>query len=253
MSIKRQLQGRVLTLSVNRPERKNALTQAMYQQLAEYLEAAESDAAVKVVVLTGDAQCFTSGNDLKDFLEHPPTGLDSPTYRFMCALLDLSKPLLAAVAGPAVGIGTTLLLHCDLVYVARDALLKTPFAALGLTPEFASSLLLPRLLGRARASALLLASESITGEQAAQWGLVSEALESGEAALDKAAQVAQRLAQGASGALKASRTMMLGDRAGLRAYLEAEWLAFVRKLAEPEAREAFLAFAERRPADFSGI
>lgn len=253
MSIKRQLQGSLLTLSFNRPERKNALTQAMYQQLAEYLEEAERAPQVKVVLLTGDVQCFTSGNDLQDFLEHPPTGLDSPTYRFMCALLALSKPVVAAVAGPAVGIGTTLLLHCDLVYVARDALLKTPFAALGLTPEFASSLILPRLLGRARASALLLAGEALSGAQAANWGLASEALESGEAALAKAETVALNLAQGATAALKASRALMLGERAKLAAYLEAEWLEFVRKLAEPEAREAFTAFAKRRPADFSRI
>lgn len=141
-------EGGLLTLRLNRADKKNALTRAMYSQMADVLDAANAERSVRVVLITGGPECFTSGNDVADFLQAPPTGLDSPVFQFMRALFDFEKPVVAAVAGPAVGIGTTLLLHCDLVYVSRDAKLRTPFVNLGLCPEFGSSLLLPQLLAR---------------------------------------------------------------------------------------------------------
>ena len=160
-------EGGLLTLRLNRVDKKNALTRAMYNRMAEVLDAANADRTVRVVLITGGPECFTSGNDVADFLQAPPTGMDSPVFQFMRALFDFEKPVVAAVAGPAVGIGTTLLLHCDLVYVSRDAKLRTPFVNLGLCPEFGSSLLLPQLLGPARAAEVLLLGEPFTGAQAA--------------------------------------------------------------------------------------
>ncbi|MEK1905051.1 MAG: enoyl-CoA hydratase-related protein, partial [Pseudomonas sp.] len=185
-------EGGLLTLRLNRPDKMNALTRAMYSQMAEVLDAANADSSVRVVLITGGAECFTSGNDVADFLEVPPTTLDSPVFHFMRALFDFSKPVVAAVSGPAVGIGTTLLLHCDLVYVSHDAKLKMPFVNLGLCPEFGSSLILPRLLGQAKAAELLLLGESFNGEQAAQWGIASGVLQGGPATLAKAREMARR-------------------------------------------------------------
>ncbi|MCF4991169.1 enoyl-CoA hydratase, partial [Pseudomonas gessardii] len=160
----------LLILQFNRPDKKNALTRAMYYQLAEALEQADADNTVNAVLIQGSCECFTAGNDIGDFLQQPPTDLDSPQFLFMKSLLNCRKPVIAGVAGAAVGIGTTLLLHCDLVYVSRDARLRMPFVNLGLCPEFGSSLILPRLLGHAKAAELLLLGEGFSGEQAAQWG-----------------------------------------------------------------------------------
>lgn len=165
-----QLDEGLLTLRLNRADKLNALTNAMYTRLAELFEAANSDPQVEVVLITGSSECFTAGNDLPDFLEQPPTDLQSPVFRMMWAVLALDKPLIAAVAGPAIGIGTTLLLHCDQVLVSRDARLRTPFVALGVCPEFGASLLLPQMLGHARAAQLLLCNQALNGEQAVQWG-----------------------------------------------------------------------------------
>ena len=142
-------EGGLLSVRLNRPEKKNALTRAMYSRLAEVLEQADADPDINALLISGSSQCFTAGNDIADFLEQPPSGLDSPVFRFMRSLFECRKPVVAAVAGPAVGIGTTLLLHCDLVYVSADARLRMPFVNLGLCPEFGSSLILPRLLGHA--------------------------------------------------------------------------------------------------------
>ena len=137
----------LLTLCMHRPDKKNALTRAMYSGMAEVLVQADQDKSVRAVLITGGDSCFTSGNDVADFIQAPPTGLNSEVFQFMQALFEFSKPVVAAVNGPAVGIGTTMLLHCDLVYVSRDATLKMPFVNLGLCPEYGSSLILPRLLG----------------------------------------------------------------------------------------------------------
>ncbi|MEO4045866.1 enoyl-CoA hydratase-related protein [Pseudomonas sp. CAU 1711] len=242
----------LLTLRLNRPDKKNALTRAMYGTLAEMLDAANRDASVRVVLITGGAECFTSGNDVADFLQAPPTGADSPVFQFMRALFEFDKPVVAAVAGPAVGIGTTMLLHCDLVYVSRDAKLRTPFVNLGLCPEFGSSLLLPQLLGPARAAEVLLLGEAFTGEQAAAWGIANAALEDGPRTLAKAREMALRFLDLAPSAVADSRRLMRAPgREALRQVIEEEGALFGQRLRSPEAIEALSAFMQRRKPDFS--
>ena len=242
----------LLTLRLNRPEKKNALTRAMYSAMAEALLAADDEPEVRAVLITGGAECFTSGNDVADFLQAPPTSLDSPVFQFMRALFELKKPIVAAVAGPAVGIGTTLLLHCDLVYVSQDAKLKMPFVSLGLCPEFGSSLILPRLLGHAKAAELLLLGEAFSGEQAAAWGIANAALADGAATLEKAAAMARRFQQLAPSAVAVSKQLMQAPgREELRQVIAAEGELFGQRLRSPEAIEALSAFMQRRQPDFS--
>lgn len=237
----------LLTLQLNRPDKKNALTRAMYSQLAEALEQADADPQINAVLIQGSSECFTAGNDIGDFLEQPPSDLDSPPFHFMKSLLNCRKPVIAAVAGAAVGIGTTLLLHCDLVYISRDARLRMPFVNLGLCPEFGSSLILPRLLGHAKAAELLLLGEGFTGEQAAAWGIATEALGSGEAALAKAREMAERFEALAPGAVQVSKQLMKGvDREQLRQVIEEEGALFVQRLKSPEAIAALSGFMDKR-------
>ena len=245
-------EGGLLTLRLNRPDKMNALTRAMYSQMAEVLDAAEQDASVRALLIRGDETCFTSGNDVADFLQAPPNGMDSPVFQFMRALFDFSKPVVAAVAGPAVGIGTTLLLHCDLVYVSRDAKLRTPFVNLGLCPEFGSSLILPRLLGQARAAEVLLLGEAFTGAQAAEWGVASAALKDGAETLAKAREMALRFLDLAPSAVAVSKRLMRAPgREELRKVIEEEGELFGQRLRSPEAIEALSAFMQRRKPDFS--
>lgn len=243
----------LLTLRLNRLSKKNALTRAMYSAMAEVLNQADRDKSVRAVLITGGEQCFTSGNDVADFIQAPPSDLNSSeVFQFMRALFDFSKPVVAAVCGPAVGIGTTLLLHCDLVYVSRDAALKMPFVNLGLCPEYGSSLILPRLLGHARAAELLLLGQGFSGEQAAAWGIANQALEDGAATLAKAREMAlsfQRLAP--SAVLDSKRLMRAPGRKELRRVIEEEGELFGQRLRSPEAIEALTAFMQRRTADFS--
>ena len=244
--------GGLLTLRMHRPDKKNALTRAMYTSMAETLDQAERDPSVRAVLLTGGEDCFTSGNDVADFIQAPPSGLNSEVFHFMRALFDFSKPVVAAVAGPAVGIGTTLLLHCDLVYVARGAQLKMPFVNLGLCPEYGSSLILPRLLGHARAAELLLLGQAFTGEQAAAWGFANQALDDGAATLSKAREMALRFLQLAPSAVVDSKRLMRAPgREELRRVIEEEGALFGQRLRSPEAIEALTAFMQRRPADFT--
>ena len=244
--------GALLTLRMQRPDKKNALTRAMYAGMAEVLDEADRDPAVRAVLLTGSEQCFTSGNDVADFLQAPPTGLNSEVFQFMRALFEFSKPLVAAVAGPAVGIGTTLLLHCDLVYVSRDAQLKMPFVNLGLCPEFGSSLILPRLLGHARAAELLLLGQGFSGEQAAEWGIANQALDDGAATLTKGREMALRFLDLAPSAVADSKRLMRApNRDQLRRVIEEEGALFGQRLRSPEAIEALSAFMQRRKPDFS--
>ena len=237
----------LLTLQLNRPDKRNALTRAMYTQLAEALEQADADSAINAVLIQGSSECFTAGNDIGDFLEQPPSDLDSPAFHFMKSLLNCRKPVIAAVAGVAVGIGTTLLLHCDLVYISRDARLRMPFVNLGLCPEFGSSLILPRLLGHAKAAELLLLGEGFTGEQAAAWGIATEALGSGEAALARAREMAERFEILAPGAVQVTKQLMKSvDRDQLRQVIEEEGALFVQRLNSPEAIAALSGFIAKR-------
>lgn len=242
----------LLTLRMHRPDKKNALTRAMYSGMAEVLVQADQDKSVRAVLITGGDSCFTSGNDVADFIQAPPTGLNSEVFQFMQALFEFSKPVVAAVNGPAVGIGTTMLLHCDLVYVSRDAILKMPFVNLGLCPEYGSSLILPRLLGHARAAELLLLGQSFTGEQAAAWGIANQALDDGAATLAKAREMAQAFERLAPSAVTDSKRLMRApDREELRRVIEEEGALFGQRLRSPEAIEALTAFMQRRTPDFS--
>ena len=244
----------LLTLRLNRLHKKNALTRAMYRGMAEVLNQADRDSSVRAVLITGGEACFTSGNDVADFIQAPPSGLNSEVFQFMQALFEFGKPVVAAVSGPAVGIGTTLLLHCDLVYVSREATLKMPFVNLGLCPEYGSSLILPRLLGHARAAELLLLGQSFTGEQAAAWGIANQALADGATTLAKAREMALRFQQLAPSAVADSKRLMRAPgREELRRVIEAEGALFGQRLRSPEAVEALTAFMQRRTPDFSRL
>ena len=241
----------VLLLRIQRPEKKNALTQAMYAALSAALAEAARDPDVRVVVLTGSGDSFTSGNDIADFLAAPPEGENSPVFRFLAALHRFEKPLVAAVNGVAAGIGVTLLLHCDLVYVRAGASLQLPFVSLGLCPEAGSSLLLPRLIGYPRAAELVLLGRPFSAEQALDWGLINGVASDAEATLALALAQAQGLALQPAAAVRLSKMLLkqaevevLGERIAL------EGRHFTARLRSPEARAALHSFvARRRPAE----
>jgi len=245
-AIQVERQRGLLTLRLNRPDKKNALTRAMYSHLAEMLKMADSDPDIRAVLIAGSTECFTAGNDIADFIQQPPGNLDSPVFDFMLSLLECRKPVIAAVAGAAVGIGTTLLLHCDLVYVSADARLRMPFVNLGLCPEFGSSLILPRLLGQAKAAQLLLLGEAFNGEQAAAWGIASEALGSGEETLARAREMALRFESLPPEAVRISKQLMKApDRELIRKVIEEEGALFTQRLRSPEALAALTGFIKR--------
>lgn len=241
----------VATLTLNRPEKKNALTVEMYQALVDALARAEADPKARVIRLRATGDAFTSGNDLGDFMNTPPAGKDSPVFALLTALVDLQKVLVAEVRGAAIGIGTTLLFHCDLVYAAQSARLQMPFVNLGLCPEGGSSYLLPRFLGQAKAAELLLFGDAFGAEEAARLGIVNQVF----ADEDLAAAVGQRVAalvQKPAASLRATKALLRQEeRAALREAMWKEGALFLERLASPEAAEAFTAFFEKRKADFS--
>jgi enoyl-CoA hydratase/carnithine racemase len=241
----------ICELRIDRLARRNALTGAIYAALADAMDEASSDPAIRVVLLTGGESAFTAGNDLADFLRDPPRDFDAPVHRFLRARAGFPKPLIAAVCGPAIGIGTTMLLHCDLVYAAEDATLSLPFVNLGLCPEAASSLLLPQVAGYQRAAELLLLGEPFGAGQARDIGLVNAVLPAPQV-LEHARAQAKKLVSRPLASLLATKALMkrpLID--GIRETMHQEGETFGRMLAEPAAREAFSAFLEKRPADFS--
>jgi enoyl-CoA hydratase/carnithine racemase len=244
-------QNQTLTLQFNRPEKKNAITAAMYQTLADALASAEGDTDIRAIVFVGHPQIFTAGNDLDDFMQHPPTGNDSPVYQFLAQLSRASKPLIAAVSGAAVGIGTTMLLHCDLVYATEAAKFSMPFVQLGLCPEAASSLLLPQLAGYHRAAEKLLLGEAFSAADALQCGLVNR-LVPADQLLDFAhAQAAKIAALPASSVRMTKQLMKQGQAAEVAAQMVEEGRHFGAMLTAPEAIEAFAAFFQKRKPDFS--
>lgn len=255
MNIKTATLDGVATVEIARPEKKNALTVAMYQAMAEALNAAAADPAVRSVLVTGQPGIFTSGNDIEDFMSRPPgqgsDAMDSPVFRFMRALLDCPKPVVAAVTGAAIGIGTTMLLHCDFVYVSDEARLAMPFVSLGLVPEFASSLLVPQLMGQARAAEKLLLGEPITPGQAVEFGIANAVLPAGEV-VNHARRVAQRLNRLPPGAVREAKALMRGpQREATLKTIGVEGELFAKRLRSPEAMEAFQAFFQKRKPDFS--
>ena len=246
-----EVKERVLRLEIARPEKKNALTGEMYTALSDALDAAERDAGVRVALLHGARDCFTAGNDLKDFLEQPPHGEASPAFRFIRRIATFSKPLVAAVNGAAVGIGTTALLHCELVYAAPGARFQLPFVSLGLVPEAASSFLLPYIAGYQRAAELLLLAQPFGVEKALAAGIVTAVVPEGEL-LEYARDAALRVAALPPAAVQAAKALMKRRFAALSAEAMAEEGAVFReRLASPEAKEAMTAFFEKRKPDFS--
>ncbi|MDP2248862.1 MAG: enoyl-CoA hydratase [Hydrogenophaga sp.] len=243
----------VCTLTFNRPDKKNSITAAMYSAMADTLQAAQDDAQVRCVVFQGNEAIFSAGNDIADFLNNPPATTESPVFRFLRGIAQFPKPLIAAVCGPAVGIGTTLLFHCDLVYAGDNAAFSMPFVNLGLCPEAASSLLVPQMLGYHRAAEALLLGEPFMAEAALEVGLVNRVLPPLEVA-NYAQTVARKMAaKPISSLIETKRLMKQGQLKQVMAVMAEEGVSFGRMLGEPAAKEAFGAFMERRKPDFSKV
>jgi enoyl-CoA hydratase/carnithine racemase len=246
-----ETRDRVLRIEIARPDKKNALTQEMYKAMADALAAADGDPAVRVVLIHGARGCFTAGNDLKDFLERPPHSETSPTHRFLRGIATFGKPLLAAVNGPAVGIGTTMLLHCDLVYAAPGARFQLPFVPLGLVPEAGSSFLLPYIAGYQRAAELLLLGQPFDADRAYAAGFITAVVPEAEL-LERARAGALAIAALPPEALRATKALIKGRFAKrVSEAMADEGKVFSERLTSPEAREAMTAFFEKRKPDFS--
>jgi enoyl-CoA hydratase/carnithine racemase len=251
--ILQHLDAGVMTLTFNRVDKKNSITRDMYSALANGVEQAQADAAVRVVVIQGHETIFSAGNDIADFLHQPPSGQDSPVFRFLRAIATVDKPVVAAVAGPAVGIGTTLLFHCDLVYAGDNAAFSMPFVNLGLCPEAASSLLAPRMFGYHRAAEALLLGEPFFAEAALEVGLVNRVVPPTEVNAYAQTQARKLAAKPLSSLIETKRLMKGGQQAEVLARMAEEGQSFGRMLREPAAREAFSAFMEKRKPDFSKV
>jgi enoyl-CoA hydratase/carnithine racemase len=248
--IRFEVEGAVATLAFNRPQKKNAITAAMYQSAADALKEAATNDAIRIIVMTGDGGCFTAGNDLEDFLQNPPQGDDSSVTQFMNTLRSMAKPVVAAVPGLAIGIGTTLLMHCDLVYAANTAKFAMPFSQLGLCPEFASSVLLPRIAGYQRAAEKLLLGEPFDAAEAERMGLVNRVLPS-EELMSFALTQAAKLAALPSESLRITKQLMQADlQGGIAGAMRSEMQHFTQLLQGPDAKEAFTAFLEKRKPVF---
>ena len=241
----------VLTLTLNRVEKKNSLTSAMYAELAQALDSAQADTQTKVVLMQGHETVFSAGNDIADFLKQPASGEDSPVFRFLRGLALFPKPLIASVCGPAVGIGTTLLFHCDLVYAGYNAAFSMPFVNLGLCPEAGSSLLAVQLMGYQRAAEALLLGEPFLAETALEMGLVSRVLPPTEVNAYAQQQARKMAAKPMSSLMETKRLMKASLTPQVLDRIKQEGLVFGRMLKEPAAIEAFSAFMEKRKPVFN--
>ena len=249
--IRSDIKDRVARIRFDRPEKKNAITVAMYPMLGNALSAAEADPQVRAVLLHGTAECFTAGNDVHDFVNVPRAPGTSPAQALFGVLPTMKKPIVAAVGGPAVGIGTTMLLHCDLVYAAPNARFQLPFVPLGIVPEFGSTLLLPLIAGYQRAAKLLLLGQPFTAEEACEAGIVTEVIAQNKL-LEHAFQIATALASLPPESLRLTKRLMKARYAqALGAAIDEETRIFTERLASPEAKEALSAFLEKRKPDFS--
>jgi enoyl-CoA hydratase/carnithine racemase len=242
----------VMTITFNRLDKKNSITSAMYTTMADAVAQAAADASVRVVLFQGHESIFSAGNDIGDFLNQPPGTQESPVFRFLRGIATFEKPLLAAVAGPAVGIGTTLLFHCDLVYAGDNAAFSMPFVNLGLCPEAASSWLVPRMFGYHRAAEALLMGEPFFAEAAQEVGLVNRVVPPTEVNGYAQAQ-ARKLAGKPLSSLIETKRLMKGDTQAVLQKMDEEGKSFGRMLREPAAQEAFGAFMEKRKPDFSKL
>ncbi|MBX3477806.1 MAG: enoyl-CoA hydratase [Brevundimonas sp.] len=250
--IETRLENGVLTVTLNRPEKKNAITQAMYAELAAATERARTDDAVRVLLFRAEGDSFSAGNDIADFIALGSQGqqpADMPVFRFLRALADLDRPAVAAVKGRAVGIGLTLLLHCDLVVVAEDALLSVPFVNLALAPEAASTLLLPHVIGHQRAFELFALGQPLDGRTAHAWGLANRCVPADQVEAT-AADLAGQLAARAPNSIRKTKALMR-DAEALWTIMQREGEAFGGQMKSPEAMEAFMAFTQKRAPDFS--
>ena len=248
--VRAETKDRVTRIELARLDKKNAITTEMYVQMAEALAAADADPQVRAVLLHGARDCFTAGNDLSDFLKRPP-GVKSPSWRFFEVLPALSKPIVAAVGGPAIGIGTTLLFHCDLVFATPNTRFQLPFVSLGIVPEFGSTYLLPLLAGYQRAAELLLLGQPFTAEKAQEVGIVTAVVPHAEL-LERAARAAAMLAELPPESIRLTKRLMKSAHAeAVKAQIAEEGRIFVERLGSPEAKEAMSAFLEKRKPDFS--
>ena len=243
----------VMTITFNRLDKKNSITSTMYAAMADAVAQAAADASVRVVLFQGHESIFSAGNDIGDFLNQPPSTQESPVFRFLRGIATFEKPLLAAVAGPAVGIGTTMLFHCDLVYAGDNAAFSMPFVNLGLCPEAASSLLVPQMLGYHRAVEALLLGEPFMAEAALEVGLVNRIVPPTEANAVAQTQARKLAAKPMTSLVETKRLMKKGQQSQVLALIDEEAQIFGRMLGEPAAREAFGAFMEKRKPDFSGL
>ncbi|WP_439893191.1 enoyl-CoA hydratase (plasmid) [Ralstonia sp. 25C] len=243
----------VLTLTLARADKKNAITDAMYGALADALDAAESDNTVRVVLLRAEGDMFSAGNDIGEFasIAMGEGGGQRNVIRFLHALVRATRPLVAAVQGRAVGIGTTMLLHCDFVLLADNAQLSTPFVNLALVPEAASSLLMPARLGHVRAFEMFALGDAVSAESALGWGLANRVVPLYQLGTEAQA-IAERLARQPLGALTETKRLMR-DAELLKQQMEAENASFSKRLKSPEAHEAFRAFVDRRPPNFNAV
>jgi enoyl-CoA hydratase/carnithine racemase len=246
-----ETKDRITRIELNRPEKKNALSPEMYAAMAAALLAADADAEVRAVLIHGQSGCFTSGNDVRDFLELERAPGASPASGFLRAISGAKKPLVAAVGGPAIGVGTTLLLHCDLVYAAPNARLQLPFVPLGLVPEAASSLLLPAMAGYRRAAEMLLLGQAFGADKALAAGIVTEIVPETEL-LERARQAALALAALPPASVRMTKALMKrGSAQAVQDRMTEELELFGERLRSPEAKEALGAFMEKRKPDFS--
>jgi enoyl-CoA hydratase/carnithine racemase len=240
----------VLEIRLNRPEKKNALTREMYDVMADAFAQVDASPTLRVALLTGSGDTFTSGNDIADFQARASGKRESSASRFLPTIASMQKPLIAAVNGAAIGVGTTMLMHCDLIVAARSARFVMPFTSLGLVPEAASSLLFPRLLGTQRASALLLLGEPLDAATAFEWGFVNRVVDDA-ALLDTAREMARRLAALPPQAVRLTKRLIRHGAQDVPARMAEEMPLFSERLGSPEAKEAFAAFMEKRKPDFS--
>jgi len=248
--VRAETKGRIARIELARLDKKNAITTEMYAQMADALAAAAANREVRAVLIHGAKDCFTAGNDISNFLKRDP-GVQSPAFRVFDVLPALEKPVVAAVGGPAVGIGTTLLLHCDLVYATPGARFQLPFVPLGIVPEFGSTYLLPLLAGYQRAAELLLLGQPFTAEKAREVGIVT-AIVREEELLATAEAAAQKLAELPPESIRLTKRLMKSAHVqAVNRQIAEEARIFGERLGSPEAKEAMSAFLEKRKPDFS--
>lgn len=238
-------------IQFNRPKYKNALTEQMYQDLTQFLLDAEQDSNIHVIMITGDENDFCAGNDLNDFINNPPTNTQASAFIFLLTLNRLSKPLVAGVSGSAIGIGTTMLLHCDYVIAAKESVFKMPFVSLGCTPEGGSSLILPMLIGQRKSAQLLMLGENFNENQAQDFDIINQVCNTGEC-LQSTLDIAKKMARQPPAAIQAAKQIMKANIVNqIEQTILGEGELFIQRLQSPEAKEAITAFIEKRQPNFN--